>query len=160
MQFIVYFICGLAGGVIGGMGMGGGTLLIPLLTLLCGVEQRVAQAVNLIAFAPMAFLSLSEHKKNGLLVTDNILYLIIPAAALSFVGALLTEYIRNEQLSRAFGIFLMVLSVVQFFTAFKESDKSKGKSREANKAKNNADNKGKKKGKSTAEKRVKALPDE
>ncbi|MBE7090170.1 MAG: sulfite exporter TauE/SafE family protein, partial [Clostridiales bacterium] len=31
MQFVLYVIAGVLGGVLGGMGMGGGTLLIPLL---------------------------------------------------------------------------------------------------------------------------------
>ena len=38
MAFFLFFLCGIAGGVLGGMGMGGGTALIPLLTVLCGVE--------------------------------------------------------------------------------------------------------------------------
>ena len=53
MGFVVLFLIGFAGGVLGGMGMGGGTALIPLLTL-CGVGQAEAQAVNLLAFAPTA----------------------------------------------------------------------------------------------------------
>ena len=33
MRFIVYMFAGLAGGILGGMGMGGGTVLIPILTI-------------------------------------------------------------------------------------------------------------------------------
>ena len=47
-------ISGVLGGLLGGMGMGGGTLLIPLLTIFCGLNQHLAQAINLIAFIPMA----------------------------------------------------------------------------------------------------------
>ena len=42
MKIFLYVISGVAGGVIGGMGMGGGTLLIPLLTVLCGLSQHYA----------------------------------------------------------------------------------------------------------------------
>jgi uncharacterized membrane protein YfcA len=39
---VVWFIiAGLASGVVAGMGMGGGTLLIPILTLLLNVSQKV-----------------------------------------------------------------------------------------------------------------------
>ena len=44
MKVLLYIIIGVTGGVIGGMGMGGGTLLIPLLTLATGTEQHVARS--------------------------------------------------------------------------------------------------------------------
>ena len=37
-------------GTISGTGMGGGTILIFLLTVLCRLEQHIAQATNLIFF--------------------------------------------------------------------------------------------------------------
>jgi uncharacterized membrane protein YfcA len=49
MSFFIYLLVGALGGVLGGMGMGGGTLLIPALTIFCEVEQHVAQAINLIS---------------------------------------------------------------------------------------------------------------
>ena len=54
MSFIFYLLAGFVSGLFGGMGMGGGTVLIPVLTLFFGVEQHIAQATNLIAFLPMA----------------------------------------------------------------------------------------------------------
>ena len=40
---IIYVIIGIIGGVLGGMGMGGGTLLVPLL----GLVKILQQAINL-----------------------------------------------------------------------------------------------------------------
>lgn len=54
MEIFFLILGGLVGGIIGGMGMGGGTLLIPILTIFLGIEQKNAQAINLIAFIPMA----------------------------------------------------------------------------------------------------------
>ena len=71
MSFIIFLVSGFFSGVLGGMGMGGGTVLIPALTVLFGVEQHVAQATNLIAFLPMAAFSLKVHKENGLLKTNG-----------------------------------------------------------------------------------------
>ncbi|MFQ7036484.1 MAG: TSUP family transporter, partial [Candidatus Borkfalkia sp.] len=77
MRFIVYMFAGLAGGILGGMGMGGGTVLIPILTIFCGVEQHLAQSANLITFLPMAIFSLQVHAKHGLLDTRGIGYIIL-----------------------------------------------------------------------------------
>ncbi len=79
MSFYLYFLCGILGGVLGGMGMGGGTVLIPLLTIFCGVEQGAAQGVNLLSFLPMSLLALTVHAKNGLLKKEGLFYLIAPA---------------------------------------------------------------------------------
>ena len=93
------------------MGMGGGTILIPALTIIFGVEQHVAQATNLIAFLPMALFTLNVHKKNGLLRTEGLSFIVIPAlltsVATGFVAALLPSVI----LKKLFGAFLVALSI-------------------------------------------------
>ena len=71
MRFLVWLTAGIAGGVLGGMGMGGGTVLIPILTIFCGVPQHMAQSVNLLTFLPMSALSLRVHAQNGLLDTKG-----------------------------------------------------------------------------------------
>ena len=43
-------IIGIVSGIVSGTGMGGGTILIFLLTFMCGIEQHIAQATNLIFF--------------------------------------------------------------------------------------------------------------
>ena len=63
MREIGFIIAGIASGVIAGMGMGGGTLLIPALTLLLGVAQRGAQGVNMLSFLPAAVLHWSYTAK-------------------------------------------------------------------------------------------------
>ena len=50
MQIFLLILAGIVGGIIGGMGMGGGTLLIPILTIFLDVEQKNAQAINLVAY--------------------------------------------------------------------------------------------------------------
>ena len=58
-------VFGFISGILGGMGMGGGTLLIPLLNFL-DIEQQTIQAINLISFLPMACVALGLHFKNKL----------------------------------------------------------------------------------------------
>ncbi|MDE6059452.1 MAG: sulfite exporter TauE/SafE family protein [Clostridia bacterium] len=118
MGFLLLFLCGILGGVLGGMGMGGGTALIPLLTILCGVEQSAAQGINLLSFLPMAALALSIHAKNGLLEKQGILPMILPALLFSVLGSLLAAYLPQEALRKGFGVFLVILSLFQFQKAF------------------------------------------
>ena len=117
MQRIVLLVlAGIAAGALGGMGMGGGTILIPVLTIFFDVEQKQAQAINLVAFIPMAIASLIVHVKNKRVETKGILWIIIPATVLSFAGSLVAQAINGEILKRIFGGFLLLLSVAQFFS--------------------------------------------
>ena len=47
-------LAGAAAGVLSAWGIGGGTLLLLVLTLLLGVEPRTAQGINLLYFLPAA----------------------------------------------------------------------------------------------------------
>ncbi len=93
------------------MGMGGGTILIPALTIIFGVEQHVAQATNLIAFLPMALFTLSVHKKNGLLKTEGLSFIVIPAVVTSVAAGFAAALLPSEILKKLFGAFLVALSV-------------------------------------------------
>lgn len=115
-RIILLVLAGIAAGALGGMGMGGGTILIPVLTIFFDVEQKQAQAINLVAFIPMAIASLIVHVKNKRVETKGILWIIIPATVLSLAGSMVAQAINGEILKRIFGGFLLLLSVAQFFS--------------------------------------------
>lgn len=107
-----YVVAGIAGGVIGGMGMGGGTLLIPILTLLLSVGQLEAQAINLIVFVPMAIVTLIIHIKNKLVDFKKLIYSLPLALVLAVIGALLVKKIDENVLKTTFGVFMLIVGVV------------------------------------------------
>ena len=65
MRELLLFAIGAAAGVISGMGMGGGTLLIPVLTLLMGIPQRQAQGVNMLSYPPQPPRCIYTKKREG-----------------------------------------------------------------------------------------------
>ena len=119
MSYFWYGLAGILGGVLGGMGMGGGTILIPLLTIFCGVNQHSAQAANLVSFLPMATISLIIHIKNKYVVFKNSLLIIIAGVLTCFMGVYLARSMSGDVLKRAFGGFLTALSIFQFITAIR-----------------------------------------
>ena len=118
MSFYIYLICGLFGGLLGGMGMGGGTALIPLLTIFAGVEQGVAQGVNLLSFLPMSAVVLSVHAKAGLLRVQSLPLLCLPALLFSVLFSLLAARLPSSLLRSGFGAFLVVLAFARLFRSF------------------------------------------
>ncbi len=120
-----YAIVGFLGGIFGGMGMGGGTLLIPLLTLGLGLPQIQAQGINLIAFIPMAIVTLIIHVKNGLIEKSGLMFMIIPAIIISVIFSIIANNIQGENLQKAFGVFLAVLGVIQIVMQIIKDKKAK-----------------------------------
>lgn len=116
LKIILLAVSGIAAGVLGGMGMGGGTILIPLLTIFFNVGQKEAQAINLVAFIPMAIVSLAIHIKNKRVKKEGLLWIIVPAVLTSVGGGFVAQAVNGEVLKRIFGGFLLLLSVVQFFS--------------------------------------------
>ena len=113
MDWLWFILAGAAGGVLGGMGMGGGTVLIPLLNIGFGLSQHLAQAINLISFVPMAVVALVIHFKNGLVETSGLVIIILAGLISCAVGCFIAREINAEVLRRIFGGFLTILSIVQ-----------------------------------------------
>ena len=112
---ILYIIFGIIGGLLGGMGMGGGTLLIQLLTIGLSVPQQTAQFINLVAFIPMSALALIVHIRNGYVVKKRIFYVIVPALVFAVAGSFIATVVSAAILKKAFGGFLILLGAVYFF---------------------------------------------
>ena len=86
------------------MGMGGGTLLIPILTLLAGFGQLEAQGINLISFIPMSIIALILHFKNKLVRFKETYPLAIIGAGVSLVSALIAVNINATVLKKIFAV--------------------------------------------------------
>ena len=107
-------VAGVLGGIVAGMGMGGGTLTIPILTIFLHYKQLQAQGVNLIAFLPMSIVALGIHIKNKLVDFKNTWILAVVGCVFSLVGALIANNISNSILKKLFALFLIGLGVWQF----------------------------------------------
>lgn len=113
MEIFWLVLSGIVGGIIGGMGMGGGTLLIPLLTIFLNVPQKVAQGINLIAFLPMAIIALVIHFKNKLVKFRGILWIIVPGIIFSVGLSFLASSLNNNVLRFLFGLFLILIAIYE-----------------------------------------------
>lgn len=108
-------LIGFLSGLIGSMGIGGGTVLIPALTLFAGSEQHTAQSINLISFIPVAIVALIIHyRKNNLSIGYSPL-LILAGLAGAIIGSTLAARIPPGFLSKLFGIFLFVMGGTEIF---------------------------------------------
>ena len=132
MEIFLSILFGVVGGVVAGMGMGGGTLLIPLLVIFMQFTQLQAQTINLIAFLPMAIVTLIIHCKNHLVDFKNSWLIALFGVVSSILGAFVTTLVEINFLRICFGAFLIILGSFQF------SKCVVGKRKEINKIENNS----------------------
>ncbi len=105
------YIIGFAAGLIGGMGIGGGTILIPALVFFLGVNQQIAQSVNLLSFIPAAIIAILVHIRKKNIQTKIVLKLILLGCIGALIGSFLAVSINPNILKKAFGIFLLVMGI-------------------------------------------------
>jgi uncharacterized membrane protein YfcA len=113
METVLVILCALVAGVIGGMGMGGGTLLIPLLNIFFGIKQHTAQAANLAVFIPMSIVALAVHIKKKLIDFKKALNVAIPATLTAVAGSFAAKSLNSASLQKYFGVFLILIAVFQ-----------------------------------------------
>ena len=120
-------VSGLLSGVISGMGIGGGTILIPALSIFLHVEQHSAQGINLLYFIPTAIISLWVHIKNKnvnfKLARSIILFGVLGAVG----GSLLAVVLKGTLLRRLFGIFLFIMGLYEILKKDKKLKKDEEK---------------------------------
>ncbi|MGM9535302.1 MAG: TSUP family transporter [Intestinibacter sp.] len=117
-------IIGFFAGIIGGMGMGGGTILIPALVLFASIDPKIAQSINLLSSIPMTIAALIIHTRKKNVETQ----LVLPIALFGIVGAIfgstLAEYISSESLRRFFGIFLLIIGIFEIQKGISHKNKT------------------------------------
>ena len=113
-------LIGAVSGVFSGIGMGGGTVLIVLLTIIVGLEQHVAQATNLIYFIPTAISAIivnyREKNIDTKLAKTISFYGIIGAV----IGAIISINTDIQKLRKFYGMFLAIIAVHDIYTLIKE----------------------------------------
>ena len=118
-------IIGLISGIVSGTGMGGGTILIFLLTFLCGLEQHVAQATNLIFFIPTSIVAIIVNIKNKNIDLKLATIISIFGILGAIIGANLSVHTNVDKLRKYFGIFLAIIAIHEIYTIIKENKKKK-----------------------------------
>ena len=113
-------LIGMFSGIFSGIGMGGGTILIFLLTTVVGIEQHIAQATNLIYFVPTAISAVIVNYKNKNIDTKLATIISICGAIGAVIGAKISVSIDVQKLKKLFGIFLAIIAIHEIYTLFKE----------------------------------------
>lgn len=116
---MIEILTGFISGIVSGTGMGGGTILILCLSIFLGIDQKIAQATNLIFFIPtsIAAIYINIKQKNiDFKTSKTIIFLGIIGA---IIGATIAKNMDTKILKKSFGIFLAFIAIHEIYVIFK-----------------------------------------
>ena len=101
----------LTGAAAGLLGVGGGTLMVPFLTLAVGLSQHAAEATSLLVVLPTAVVASVVLHRRGIGDLPVALRFGAVGAVGGVAGALAALAIPGKALRLIFAVFLLVVSV-------------------------------------------------
>lgn len=113
-------IFGIISGIVTGLGMGGGTILILLLTLFMNLDQHVAQATNLIFFIPTSIAAIIVNVKQKNIDYKLARIIILFGIIGAIIGANIAQKISSNTLKKFFAIFILLIALHEVYDLYKE----------------------------------------
>ncbi len=120
---ITALLAGLASGLIGSLGLGGGAGLIIYLNLFTDTPQLKAQGINLVFFVPIAFAAVIIYTKQKRIKWKTTLYLAAFGLLGAGLGAMLVGALGGEITGKIFGGFLILMGLKETFAKNLEKTK-------------------------------------
>ena len=116
----IFFAAGFCGIAAGMVGIGGGVLLVPLLSLLFGFSQHRAQGTSLIALIPpTGLLAFLAYWKAGYADLHTGALLIPGVFAGGILGGMMARKLDARRMGEVFAGLMFLLGVWQVFTAWR-----------------------------------------
>lgn len=115
ISWIPAALAGAVTGVLSGFGIGGGTLLLIYLTAFAGMEQTLAQGINLLYFLPAAATALPSHIKNGYVEKHTAIPAILAGLVCTAAAAWAATALDVNLLRKCFGVFLLYIGITELF---------------------------------------------
>lgn len=114
MQILLLLLISGLSGIFAGMGMGGGTFLIPLLSLFFGVSQIICQSTNVLCFVVVASVCFVIYIKDKLIDFKAFSCIAIPAGIVAFFASLFALKTSSDLLGILFACFIILVGIFYF----------------------------------------------
>lgn len=114
MRFLFLILVGFCSGIFAGMGMGGGTFLVPLLSLCFGVEQIFCQSTNVLCFLILAIVCFVIYAFKKLIDFRVMLLVGLPASIVAGFACVFSMRIYSNVLRIIFACFIILIGIAMF----------------------------------------------
>ena len=109
MKIMTLGAIGVVAGIVNGLlGIGGGTILIPAMIFVIGVEQHKAHGTSLLIILPTAIMSTIVYALKGNFDFSLSFKVALGAVFGGYLGAKLMNKIPAKTLKKIFGVFMVI----------------------------------------------------
>ena len=117
-DFLISIAAGFLAGIFSAWGIGGGTLLLLVMTLFLHVDQQTAQGINLLFFLPAGGMGLLFHRRRGL-IDRSVVRHALPWGLLSAgTGAWIASAVDISVLRKPYGLLLLGMGAYMLYRSF------------------------------------------
>lgn len=114
-DIFLYILCGLIAGLLGGyLGLGGGIVMVPFLTVAMGVDIKTAVPVSMAAMVVNSISASNEYLKKGMVDLELVVIFSIFTVTGNIIGSNLSPYISADVTRLVLTILLIYTSVSLF----------------------------------------------
>ena len=114
MRFFLLILFSGLSGIFAGMGMGGGTFLIPLLSLFLNIEQILCQSTNVVCFIILASICFIIYIKNKLIDFKSFWWVVVPATIVASIASIFALKVSSKVLQILFAGFIILVGIFYF----------------------------------------------
>ena len=114
----LYVFTGLLAGLLSGLiGIGGGTIIVPILVIFAGLSQKMAQGTTLaLLVPPIGILAAWTYYKQGYVDFSIAALICVGFIFGGLIGAKFATNLSNQTLERIFGIALLIIAIKMIFS--------------------------------------------
>lgn len=111
MEYVAAVALGFAGGVVGGMlGVGGGILFVPALTIFLGEPQLEAEATSLVAIVPVAIVGAWRQRGFGNVRLRDGIWIGVLSPVGVLIGVVIANVVSQRVLELSFAALVLVIA--------------------------------------------------
>ncbi|MCX8129158.1 MAG: sulfite exporter TauE/SafE family protein [Clostridia bacterium] len=115
-KYFKYILIGIATGTANGLfGSGGGTIVVPAMVLLLGVEEHRAHATAISIIFPLTLISSYFYISHNYVNWGLTLNVVLGGVAGGYVGAKLLHICPSGTLRKIFAVFMILAAIRMFF---------------------------------------------
>ena len=101
-----------AGAFSGLFGVGGGSVIVPLLVIWCGFNEKVATGTSLLAIALIALIAAASHATFGSIDVLKGMLVGVPAVGGVVLGTAVQQRLSDRVLSLLFAVMLLTIATL------------------------------------------------
>ena len=125
IQLLQGALIGSIGGTLAGLlGVGGGFIMVPLLVMMMGLEQQMAQGISLLVIVPTSLVAIWRLHKSSLIDWSMVTVMAIGSILGAAISSNFVQYIDSKLLTKIFGFCVILVGLKMYFDARKNEQKN------------------------------------